>query len=292
MQMLLRIVGIVAPIFLIVMVGFAYGRLRKPDMQAANGLNMAVFLPALIFSAMAGKSFTLADNAALALGTVVVILGSGLLAWPLAKLLGYQPKTFVPPLMFNNAGNMGLPLLALAFGEQALGAAVVLLLVATMLQFALTPWLLEGRLHPSMIWREPVFAAALAGLLVSLNGWTVWPPIMSSTKLLGDISVGLMIFALGVRLSTARLTSVGIGVAAAVFTPVTGMLVAWGWGTLVGMSGHELDMLFIFGALPPAVSNFIFAERYGQEPDKMASIVIIGNAAAVLFIPLALALRL
>jgi hypothetical protein len=40
------------------------------------------------------------------------------------------------------------------------------------------------------------------------------------------------------------------------------------------------------------VSNFIFAERYQQEPEKVASIVMIGNASALLFIPLALALRL
>jgi hypothetical protein len=40
------------------------------------------------------------------------------------------------------------------------------------------------------------------------------------------------------------------------------------------------------------VLNFIFAERYHQEPEKVAAIVVIGNAAAVLFIPLALALRL
>lgn len=290
--MFLRILGIVFPIFIIVMIGFAYGRKRRPDMAAANGLNMAVFLPALIFSALAGKTFNLAENAQLALGGVVVILGSGLLAWPLARLLGYHPKTLVPPVMFNNAGNMGLPLLALAFGEQALGAAVVLLLVETLLQFGLTPWLLHGRLRLRMVWREPVFAAALAGLAVALGGWDVWPPVMSAAKLLGDISVGLMIFALGVRLATAKLGSVGIGVVAAVATPVTGMLVAWLWGTAVGLGARELDMLIIFGALPPAVSNFIFAERYGQESDKVASMVIIGNAAALFFIPLALALRL
>ena len=36
----------------------------------------------------------------------------------------------------------------------------------------------------------------------------------------------------------------------------------------------------------------LFAERYRQEPDKVASIVMVGNVAALLFIPLALALAL
>ena len=48
-------------------------------------------------------------------------------------------------------------------------------------------------------------------------------------------------------------------------------------------------MLFVFGALPPAVLNFLFAERYRQEPQRVASIVLIGNLAALIFLPLALA---
>ena len=290
--MFLRVVSIVFPIFLIVCVGFVYGRRHRPEMLAANQLNMSVFLPALIFSALAAKNFDLADNAQIAIGGAVVVLGSGLLAWPLARVLGYQPKTLVPPVMFNNAGNMGLPLLALAFGDQALGAAVVLLLVETMLQFSLGPWLLSGRLHMAMIWREPVIGAALLGLGVSLSGITIWQPVMTASKLLGDISIGLMIFSLGVRLSAAPLTNWTIGWVAAIATPVTGMLVAWLFGALTGLPQRQMDILFIFGALPPAVLNFIFAERYHQEPEKVAAIVVIGNAAALLFIPLALALRL
>ena len=100
-----------------------------------------------------------------------------------------------------------------------------------------------------------------------------------------------MIFSLGVRLSTARLGHWTIGWVGAVATPVTGMLVAWAYGWLAGLGRAEQDILFLFGALPPAVINFIFAERFQQEPEKVASIVFIGNAASVIFIPLALALR-
>jgi len=40
------------------------------------------------------------------------------------------------------------------------------------------------------------------------------------------------------------------------------------------------------------VLNFVFAERYQQEPVKVASIVMIGNLGSLLFVPLALALTL
>jgi predicted permease len=290
--MLLRIVSIVFPIFIIVLVGFLYGRRHRPEMLAANRLNMGVFLPALIFSALAGKTFNLADNLFIAAGTVVVVIGSGLLAWPLARLLGHDPKTLLPPVMFNNVGNMGLPLMLLTFGDQALGAAVVLMLIVTLMQFALTPWLINGRSPLTTVWREPFVVAAVLGVTVSLSGITVWAPIMAAVKILGDISLGLMIFSLGVRLSTAKLNAWNIGVAGAIATPLTGMLMAWSFCELVGTSRSNQDILFLFGALPPAVSSFIFAEQYNQEPDKVASIVMIGNASALCFIPLALALRL
>ena len=290
--MFLRIVSIVFPIFVIVMIGFAYGRKHRPDMQVANSLNISVFLPALFFSALAGKSFNLADNIPIALGCAVVVLGSGALTWVVARLLGMDPKTLVPPSMFNNVGNMGLPLLLLTFGQQTLGAAVVLMLVVTVLQFTVGIWLLSGRFNASMLWCEPLLAAAGAGIFVSLSGLTVWPPLMVATKLLGDIALGLMIFSLGVRLATAHLGAWRIGLVGACVTPITGMLMAWGFGLMAGLSLLEQDMLFVFGALPPAVSSFIFAERYQQEPDKVASIVITGNAMALFFIPLALALRL
>ena len=290
--MLLRIVSIVFPIFIIVLLGSLYGRRHRPDMLAANRLNMEVFLPALIFSALAGKSFNLADNLPIAVGTFVVVIGSGLLSWPLARLFDHDPKTLVPPVMFNNVGNMGLPLMLLTFGDQALGAAVVMLMVMTVMQFALSPWLLSGRFSLAVIWREPFIVAAVLGVAVSLQGISVWPPLMAASKILGDISLGLMIFSLGVRLSSARLNAWRIGVVGAIATPLTGLLLAWGFGELAGLPRPTQDILFLFGALPPAVSSFIFAERYRQEPDQVASIVMIGNASALLFVPLALALRL
>jgi len=290
--MLLRIAGIVFPILAIVLAGYFYGRRHRPDMIAANQVNIDVFVPALVFAALAGKSFQLSDYAGLALGGAVVVLGSGLIGWPLARLLGYQPKTLLPPMMFKNAGNMGLPLLVLAFGEAALPAAVVLLLVENLLHFSYGNWLLDHKARLTTLWRVPVLAAGLAGVGVSLAEVVVWPPLMTAVKMMGDVSIGLMLFALGVRLTAAPFAAWRIGLVGAVATPLAGMAIAWAYGVLAGLPPREQEVLFLFGALPPAVLNFMFAERYGQEPEKVASIVMIGNISALFFVSLALALKL
>ena len=290
--MLLRIVSIIFPLFAIVLAGWFYGRRHQPDMALANQLNMDVFVPALVFAALAGKSFDLLGYQALAVGGIAVVLGSGLLAWPLARLLQVDAKTFLPPMMFNNSGNMGLPLAVLAFGEAALPAAVVLFLVENLLHFSLGAWMLDHRTRLANLWRLPMMLAALAGLAASLAGIALWPPLLTAIRMLGDICIPLLLFTLGVRLADASFHAWGIGLAGAVARPVLGMLIAWGAGWALGLSAQHQALLLVFGALPPAVLNYVFAERYRQEPDKVASIVMVGNVAALLFIPLALALAL
>ena len=106
------------------------------------------------------------------------------------------------------------------------------------------------------------------------------------------LTVSAILFTLGVRLADATFHAWGIGLAGAATRPVLGMLIAWGAGLALGLSPQHQAMLLVFGALPPAVLNYVFAERYAQEPDKVASIVMVGNVAALLFIPVALAIAL
>lgn len=294
--MFLRIVGIVFPVFAVIAAGWGYARYRRErgglDMGFANQLNMEIFVPALVFAALAAKSFDLAQNARLALGALAVTLGSGLLAWGLARLLGEEPKTFVPPLMFVNAANMGLPLMVLAFGEAALPAAVVLFFVENTLHYTLGTWLLDHRARLWNLWRVPVIFAAIAALATNWTGVELWPPLYMAIKLLGDVAVPLLLFSLGVRLAVSTFSDLRVGLIGAVACPLIGMLLAWGCVFIFGLTGRDAAMLLVFGALPPAVLNFVFAERYRQEPAKVASIVMLGNLAALVFVPIALALTL
>lgn len=290
--MLLRIVAILFPLFAITSVGFIVGRRLRPDLSQANKLNMDVFVPALIFGALANKSFQIMEYLPLLGATVVAVFGSGLLGWGVARALGVAPRTFVPPMMFNNCGNLGLPLAVLAFGDAALAPAVVMFMVSNLAHFTFGAWLLDHNIKLSGVWRIPTVIATLGGLAVSLAGVELWQPAMLAIKMLGDISIPLMLFALGVRLADSRISAVGFGVFGAVLRPVVGMALAWGLLQVLELPPREQALVLVFGALPPAVLNYMFAERYDQEPDKVASMVLIGNLAAVVFLPIALALVL
>jgi len=280
-----QVFEIVFPIFAIVGLGYVYARRFGPDMASANRLNLEIFTPALIFSVLSGEGFELARYADIAFAAMLVVLGSGLLAWPFARLFGYGSRVFLPPMMFNNSGNMGLPLALFAFGEAALPAAMVLFLVENTLHFTVGNAMLTGHVNPLKLIRMPMLAATLAGLVVAVFQLRMPGPVHEAIDLLGQVAIPLMLFALGVRMTGVDLSDWRIGLAGAVLCPLTGLAMAWLVVMLVPLPQMQLAQLIVFAALPPAVLNFMLAERYSIEPRKVAAVVLLGNLASLLVLP-------
>ncbi|RTL56860.1 MAG: AEC family transporter [Rhodocyclaceae bacterium] len=292
MDLALRITAILFPMFALTGLGYWYARRHATDMSAANRINMDVFVPALIFSGLSARSYDLASYGGLALGMVILVLGSGAAAWVLAKLFKQQPLTLAPPMMFNNSVNLGVPLAVLAFGNDALPWAIVLFVVSTGLHFSLGIWLLDHKTKLSNVWRVPAVLAALAGFAVGESHIVLWSPLAMGIKMLADISIPLALFALGVRMTDAGFSHWREGLLGAIARPIAGMAIAWAIAPLLGLHGQQADLLLVYGSLPPAVINYVFAERYHQEPAKVAAIVLVGNLAAIVTLPLVLAIVL
>jgi len=281
-----RIVAIIFPVFSIVAVGYLYARYRRStDMSSGNRLNMEIFIPALIFDTLSASDYALADYLLLTLGGAVVVLGSGLVAWPVARLLGYQWKTFVPPMMFSNSGNMGVPLIILTFGSAALPAAVLLFAIENFLHFLLGQQLITQRWSLKSVFQNPMILATLLGIGVAISGIVVPDFLRLPIHMLGQVSIPLLLFSLGVRMISIDLNDWRIGSVAALVCPLSGLAIGIPFVQLLPLPGEQASMLLLFSALPPAVLNFLVAERFNQEPQKVASIVLIANFASILIIP-------
>jgi predicted permease len=296
MQAFERILGIILPVFIIIAVGYGYARLRgeraRADMTSVNRVSMEALCPLLVFTALAAKDFDLAHNGTLILAGVLISLGSGLLAWPVARLLGYDVRTFLPPMMYNNCGNMGLPLAVLAFGTSGLSAAVALFMACNLIYFSIGIKIIEsGRSQHTPLWKflvSPMMVAMMIGMLFAVFRITLPPPLMQALKMLGDACIPLMLFALGVRMLDVNFKSWHIGLVGAAVCPVAGLIVAWLLDGVLDLTAMQRGQMYLFAALPPAVFCFMVAELYKQEPDKVASIVLLGNLAALVFVPLGL----
>jgi len=288
LALLERIFATVFPLVAIVLVGFIYARAKHTDMSMANTLNIDVFVPALLFSVLSAKSFDLLRFQELALGGIIVVLGSGLILWPVCKLLKVDPKTFLPPMMFNNSGNLGLPLAVLAFGEEALAAAVVLFLVENTLHFTVGLYILDKKTNPFQVLRMPIILASILGIVWSTFHLPLPTPIATFIEMLGQISIPLMLFALGVRMTSVDLTHWRIGLWGAILCPLSGLAIALPIQSMLHLEPIQFTYLLLFAALPPAVLNYMIAERYQQEPHQVASIVLVGNISSLAIIPLTL----
>lgn len=292
MELISRISGVIIPVFLIVAIGYGYARRHRPDLATFNRIALDVLAPVLVYSALAARDFQIQQHLLLLLGGAVLILGGGLLAWPLARALRADPRTLVPVVMFNNSGNMGLPLALLAFGTEHFGAAVALFSVSNLLHFSIGARITSAQARTRDLLRSPLMLATALGFASALSG--IRPPvdILAGLKLLGDALLPMMLFALGVRLTTLTRAGLGLGLAGALARPVLGLLMALPLAGALGLEGAAKGQLLLFAALPPAVMQFMLADRYHQEPDKVGAMIMLGNALAVVFVPLALALAM
>ena len=292
MDLLGRIAQVIVPVFLIVGVGWAYARRRQPDLTVFNRVVLDVMTPVLVYTALAGKEFRLAEHALLLAGGTVLILASGVAAWVLARWTRTSARSLVPVVMFTNCGNMGLPLALLAFGPQGFGAAVGLFSLSNLIHFSLGARITSAHASTRELLLSPLMVASALGFASAVSG--VRPPemIFTGMKMLGEPMLPLMLFALGARLTQLRREDIPRGMLGALARPLLGLAIALPLCALMGLQGAARGQLLLFAALPPAVMQFLLAERYDQEPQRVAAMILMGNALAVLFVPIALALGL
>ena len=279
------------PVFLIAALGWGYaGRWRLPVAEV-NAANIRVFLPFLVFSALVGAPLDWGNMGWIALYGGAIVLGSGLVSFAVCRFCGWQPRDVVPPMMFTNYGNMGLPLIPLAFGADALPAAVILFIVGNSLHLTLGFKIYSSALRWREIATSPMLVAAALGLACAALDIAPGGVFMLTIKMVGAVSIPLMLFTLGISLRAADMQMLRAGIAPALLCPASGLLCfALLWGVMP-LPDSDKWIVCLFAALPPALLNYMFAENFshaGINPTRVASIVIIGNLLSSVILPLTL----
>lgn len=281
-----QIAGITLPILVIVLIGFFYARSVKPDLAGANRLVVDIALPLLIFTSLSTKAFEAQAALWFASGSVLLIALSGLIAWPLSRLAGASPRAFLPCVMFANVGPVGIPLTVLAYGPQGLAPALILLVLSNLLHFSLGTGLMSGRIEWRMVYANPLVWSTLLGLVFSLGGLGLPEWLGTPLTMIGSVLVPMMLLSLGARLAVAQIGDARVGVTGAVLAMVARLMACGLVLSVVPLQGVERGALILFACLPPAVFNFLLADRFHVEPGKVASVVIVGHLTGLAFLPL------
>ncbi len=290
--MLERILGITLPIFAIALIGYLYSRATKPNLSGANRISVDLALPALIFTSLSAKEFEFGQNGLFLVASTALVLLSGLLAWPLARVAGSDSRAFLPCVMFGNVGPLGIPLTVLAFGQAALAPAVLLLVLSNILHFTVGVWIMSGRADLRSVVASPLVWSTLLGLGFSAFRLQLPAWVDVTLTMVGNILIPMMLLSLGARLAESQTTQWRAGVVGAIATPLVRTAAALVVLLLLPLSDVQRGAFLLFAALPPAVFNYLLADRFGRDPEKVASIVMAGHLASIVFLPLALLIAL
>jgi predicted permease len=267
-------------------VGFVYSRKVKPDLAGANKLVVDIALPALIFVSLSSKSFDPISALSFTAASVALIVLSGLVAWPFVGFSGASKQAFLPCVMFTNVGPVGIPLIALAYGPEGVAPAVVLLVLSNLLHFTLGAGVMSGKVDWRMVYANPLVWATVLGvassqLQVELPVW-----LNTSLTMLGSILVPMMLLSLGARLATSQVQDAKVGAQSSVLILVCRLVAVYAILWIVPLQGVERGALILFACLPPAVFNFMLADKFQVEPNRVASTVIVGHFMSLAFLPL------
>ena len=240
----------------------------------------------MVFTSLASRPLFAGDIAVLFSGVVIIFAGVGLLIRLYFLIFKFRSRGFAMPVLFMNAGNMGIPLALFAFGPPGMQRATLLFVIITFFQYSLGIYILSGRGNWTEIFRLPLIYATIAGLSFNLAQIRIPELLFQPVSLLGQATIPLMLVSLGYRLHDFRSLQWGHAVGGALLRILGGFAAAAIAVNLVGADGINRQVLLLYGSLPAAAMNFILTEKFGQDPNLAASIVVLSTFFSVITIPL------
>jgi malonate transporter and related proteins len=293
------ILGIVAPVFLIIALGYAAAKRGLVDRAGFTGLNTFAFAlasPALLF--LGGTTGTVGGGrAALAffIGTAAIYAGT-LLA---ARRVGGRPLGAAGMLAldatFGNTVMMGIPLITAAFGAEALAVLLAILALHSMVLLGVATVVAEIGLHARAPWRR-VLRATVAGvgrnpIVMAVAAALVWrllglpaPPgfVRRALELLGAAGPPVALFCLGGSLAALDPRAAWRETLAAGSLKLFAMpAVVWAVCVALDVPRFETAVTVVTAALPTGANAFLLAQRYRIEADRSGATVLVSTAVSV-----------
>jgi predicted permease len=281
------VIQTLTPVLAIVAIGFLLaGRRRQLDLTTLADVVLLVASPALIFSSLAETSLDPLRWGRVLAGTLWIMTGTGALISIYVWRQGAQFKALIPPTVFWNAGNMALPFSQLAFGQDGLDAAIIIFATSVILQFSIGIKIARGQGGWAETLRLPPLYAIIGGAVVGGIGFSVPEIVMRPIQMVGAMAIPLLLVSLGAQLRRLRISDFRHSIVSVAVRMGGGLTLALLFVHLFGIVGVERQVLLLSGVLPAAVVNVIIAERYGSNPNLVASTVLLGTLVSLVTVPI------
>ncbi len=245
--------------------------------------------PALVFSNLATTPFNSETLLSLAAATMIAIAFYLAVGAITLKASGLKLRTYLPSLSFPNAGNLGLPLALYAAGQEGLNDAIIIFAVTSIANMTAGQVIAAGRGNWARALRSPIIPAVALGIACAYFGVTLPLWLTNTLSLLSGLTIPLMLLMLGTSLAKIQVTGFPRAAALSVLRISMGAAAGFVLAGAFGFSGPERVAFVLQCAMPVAVYNYLFAQMYNNDPEEVASLVIVSTVLSVLTTPILLA---
>lgn len=305
MQNLILIINLVAPVFIIVILGSflkRIGLINDNFVSYSSKIVFTVSLPALIFIEISSIKFEKIFDLNLILFAFLITILSFIFSWMAAGFLSARGKDKAALIQGSFRGNfaiIGLAIVANVYGTDKLGKASLLLAFVIPLYNILSVIALTIPLRKErelkllnaffQILKNPLIIAVIVALPFSIFQIPVHLIIQKTGNYLASLTLPLALLGVGGFMSFKDIRSnSGLAISSSliklIFIPLGGTYFAY----LLGYSGDDLGILFILFASPTAITSFIMAEAMGANSRLAGNILLYTTFGSIITITLGL----
>ncbi|MGE4464684.1 AEC family transporter [Sphaerochaeta sp.] len=281
------------PILLVVLGGYVLSGIYSIKVEDLVKIVSDFFMPALIFISLVQSDLsgsTIADIAK-ASSLVCILLFALALAW--AKLFKQDIRSSVPPLVFMNSGFLGIPLMKLWGGMEAMNLILIYDQVQGIFMFTLGILVITGGLSRksllSML-HSPILWAVLVGFGARLVSLRIPVSLGNAFSFAGEAASPLAAFTLGVSIRNIRFSFSWSLIGALVLRFAGGYAIGYVAALAFGLSGMARTVVIVSTALPSAVFTSVLPLRYNLPNQFASTMVLTSTLLGVFTIPLSFAL--
>ncbi|MDF3852571.1 AEC family transporter [Achromobacter denitrificans] len=247
----------------------------------------SVTTPALVFHTFVTTHLDDRALADVAVATLLALLLCGLVCALWLKVWKLPVRTLLPTASLPNAGNLGLPISQMAFGDAGLSVAVAFFAVNSFVMHTLAVRLLPG-VNTKGSWKSPILLASVVAVALRMLHVPVPDWIVETSRMLGAVTVPLMLLSLGHALALIPSGGLRNGAKVAVMRLVVGLAAGLAVVWALDLEPVLAGALSLQMAMPCAVVSYMYVKRYTSEGDTAAGAVLVSTVAFLLLAPVML----
>lgn len=296
----MRILETLAPVFLVILLGFGLrkrGWLTDGFLAEANRVVFWVGLPAFLFISLATASHEGAPVGRLLAMLLLATATTIALGWLVARLLGLRREavgTFVQATFRGNLAYVALPVLAALPGDSGASSTAALLVMAPLLALynaTGVTLLLASQRQPGIgrvrrvateVLKNPLFWACVAG---GLYGWLGLPMphwLDRTFGTVGQMSLPLALICIGGALAVPPPKANRRDATVAALLKTMGQpLFGWLFARSLGLSPGDTQVGLILLATPTAAATYTMVTQLGGDDALAASSILLSTLFSV-----------